>query len=32
MYEVKNETFYEAEFTDVNTETGEVIENEADTM
>lgn len=32
MYEVKNETYYEAEYTDVNTETGEVIENEADTM
>ena len=32
MYEVKNETYYEAEFTEVNTETGEVIENENDSM
>ena len=28
MYSVQNETVYEAEFTEVNTETGEVVENE----
>ena len=35
MYSVKNETVYEAEYSDVtevNTETGEVIENETDSM
>ena len=29
MYSVQNENVYEAEFSEVNTETGEVIENEA---
>ena len=31
MYSVPNETVYEAEFVDVDTETGEVIEDESDT-
>jgi recombination protein RecT len=32
MYEVKNETVFEAEYTEVDTETGEVIENENNAM
>ena len=32
MYEVKNETVFEAEYTEINTETGEVIENENNAM
>ena len=32
MYEVKNETVFEAEYTEIDTETGEVIENENNAM
>ena len=32
MYSIQNETVYEAEFSEINTETGEVIENESNAV
>ena len=32
MYEVKNDIVYDADYTEVNTETGEVIDNESNAV